>query len=180
MMLYENYDKEKVEEFYEIFKLMANAKHAEWPDMVRTFTNLCGAYMKNGWRVVGITQAAFDSFKEINFERIPTKKDPVSVERAHIKRRYDWIRELFNTDWKSSEDWWNFIYENDKVILATTYENKMSDTQGAPLVIAYEIPDNGEYFCDQYIGCKYRKKVERALLEKFDNGELDGRLWLRS
>lgn len=162
------YTEEKAKEFFEIFKLMAKAKHANHSDMVRTFTNLCGAYMSNGWRVVGITQDAYDAFKAVNFERIPTKKDPVSVERAHIRKRYDWITEMFNTEWNDPKEWWDFIYENDKVVFATPYENKMSDTQGAPLVIAYEIPDTGEYFTDQFIGCKYRKKVERALLESFE------------
>lgn len=156
---------EKVNEFFGIFKLMAAAKHADKSSMVRTFTNLYGCYSQNGWRVVGITQAAYDAFKLVNFERIPNKKDPVSVERAHINRRYDWVTILFNTEWDDPQAWWDFIYENDKVILSTTYENKMSDTQGAELVVVYEIPDTGEYFPSQYIGCKYRKKVERVFLE---------------
>jgi hypothetical protein len=63
------------------------------------------------------------------------------------------------------QEWWNFIYENDRVVLATTLENKQSDQKGIPLNIAYEIPDNGEYFQTNYIGCKYRKKVEKVLLE---------------
>lgn len=162
-------EKEKVEEFFGIFEKMAEAKHLNksFTELVRTFTSLSGAYIDNGWRVVGITAEAYKAFELVNFERIPTRRDPIAVERAHINKRYDWINELFTRKWEDPQAWWDFIYENDKTVLATTFENKMSDTQGIPLEIAYEIPDTGEYFKTQFISCKYRKKVEKVLLESF-------------
>ena len=159
---------EQIEELYSIFEPMAKAKYADHNYLVRAFTNIIGAYNTNGWRVVGITQAAYDAFKAIDFKRIPTKKDPVSVERAHINQRAMWIKELFDRQWDCPKEWWNFIYDNDKTVFATAFENKQSDQSGIPLVIAYEIPDTGEYFTNQFIGCKYRKKVEKALLESFE------------
>jgi len=162
-------ERKKLEEFFGIFKPMAKAKYANRTHLVRTFTSLYGAYSKGNWRVVGITQEALNAFALINFERIPNKKDVVSVERAHINKRADWVEELFETEWSCAKEWWNFIYEHDRTVLATSYENYESDNLGVPLKIAYEIPQTGEYFESQYIGCKYRKNVERVLLEGFYN-----------
>ena len=133
------YSEEKAKEFFEIYKLMAKAKHASHSDMVRTFTNLCGAYMSNGRRVVGITQAAYDAFKAVNFERIPTKKDPVAVERAHINKRYDWITKMFNTEWNDPKEWWDALVKTThellgknivpvEDIIAITTSNQMDGT----------------------------------------------------
>lgn len=161
-------EKEKREEFFEIFKALAKAKHTDKKYLYRAFTSLCSAYNEFNWRVVGITQDAMKAFERVNFERIPNRKDGTPVERAHINKRYDWMDELFNKEWSSSEDWWNFIWENDRTVLATAKENKASDQLGTPLEIAYEIEDSCEYFVSTFIGCKYRKK-ERALLESFLN-----------
>lgn len=132
---------------------------------IRAFSSTQGWFFDNTWRVVGITQDALDAFKAVDFARIPNRKDTVAVERAHIKQRALWLDELFNREWDNMQEWWDFIYENDRVVLATTQENKLSDQMGIPLKIAYDIPDNGEYFKTNYIGCKYRKKVEKVLLE---------------
>ena len=91
----------------------------------------------------------------------------MAVERAHIKQRAIWLDFLFEREWEDMNQWWKFIHDNDRVVLATTQENKLSDQMGIPLKIAHEIPDNGEYFKTNYIGCKYRKKVEKVLLESF-------------
>jgi len=155
----------KREEFFSIFLAMQKAKHAEKKYLYRAFSSLCSTFNEFNWRVIGITQDALDSFKAVNFERVPNRKDENPVERAHINKRYDWVEEVFNREWTSSEEWWNFIWENDQTVLATAKENKLSDTIGEPLKIAYEIPDG--YFVSTFIGCKYRKKVEKILLESF-------------
>ena len=134
---------------------------------IRAFSATQGWFFNNTWRVIGITQDALDAFKAIDFKRIPTRKDPIAVERAHINQRAVWLDELFKRQWDDPREWWDFIHNNDRVVLATVLENKQSDQSGIPLKIAHEIPDNGEYFQTNYIGCKYRKKVERALLEGF-------------
>ena len=160
-------NEEKLNEIFDIFKSLAKAKHCNKQYLVRAFGSIFGAYSDNGWRVIGITQDALEAFALINFERVPGKKDPVAVERAHINKRADWVEELFRTEWNSAKEWWDFIYENDRTVLATARENYESDNMDMPLKIAYEIPDTGEYFTSQYIGCKYRKKVEKVLLENF-------------
>ena len=158
-------NKVKREEFFEIFLAMQKAKHTDKKYLYRAFSSLTATFNESNWRVVGITQDALDSFKAVNFERIPNRKDENPVERAHINKRYDWVEELFSTEWDNSEEWWNFIWDNDATVLATAKENKQSDSIGAPLEIAYEIPEG--YFVSTFIGCKYRKKVEKPLLESF-------------
>jgi len=155
----------KREEFFQIFLAMQKATTAEKKYMYRAFSSVMSTFNEFNWRVVGITQDALDSFKAVNFERVPNRKDENPVERAHINKRYDWVQECFETEWKCSKDWWDFIWENDRTVLATAKENKQSDSIGTPLKIAYEIP-NG-YFVSTFIGCKYRKKVEKPLLESF-------------
>ena len=159
-------EKHKVEECFQIFKLMAKAKHANHKYMVRTITNLFGCYF-DGWTVVGITEDAYNSFKKVEFKRIPNKKDESPVERAHIVQRHKWVTELIERDWKNSQEWYDFIQENDKTVLATAYENKLSDKVGAPLKIKYHIPEIGKYFTGKFIGCTYRKNIEKKLLESF-------------
>ena len=156
-------EKEKREEFFDIFLAMQKAKSADKKYLYRAFSSLTATFNEFNWRVIGITQDALDSFKAVNFERIPNRKDENPVERAHINKRYDWVEELFQREWSCSEEWWNFIWENDRTVLATSRENKRSDSIGEPLNIAYEIPEG--YFVSTFIGCKYRKKVEKILLE---------------
>jgi hypothetical protein len=158
---------EKLEEFFSIFKELAKAKYPEHKFLVRTFTTLYGCYSENPWRVIGITEEALKAFQSNGFNRIPNKKDPIRVERAHINQRAIWVKELFEREWTCAKEWSDFLYENDRTVLATSVENKMSDQKGIPLVIAYEIPDTGEYFPGQFIGCKFRKKVEGELLKSF-------------
>ena len=160
-------EKEKLEEFFSIFKELAKAKYPEHKSLVRAFTALYGCYNDNPWRVVGITEEALKAFESTGFSRVPNNKDPMRVERAHIKQRSQWVKEMFEREWSCAKEWADFLYENDRTVLATAYENKMSDQKGEPLVIAYEIPDNGEYFRSQFIGCKFRKKVEGVLLKSF-------------
>lgn len=156
---------EKRAEFFEIFKALQKAKHADRKYLTRAFSSISATYNEWNWRVVGITEDAYKSFQSVNFERIPNRKDENPVERAHIHKRFDWVEELFKTDWQSSEEWFNFMWEKDMTVLATSRENKQSDINGTPLKIKYEIPEG--YFKSSFIGCSYRKKTEKVLLESF-------------
>ena len=108
-----------------------------------------------------------DAFKSVNFERIPRRKDPITVERAHVHQRAETLSIMFEREWHDCDEWWQFIWERDTTILATKNENHASDQLGIPLEIAYEIPQDMGFFQSNFIGCKYRKKWERALLESF-------------
>lgn len=163
----------KIEQYFNIFKASQpayrDANKTERAYLIRGFSTMQGAFYKNGWRVVGITQDALDAFESLEFIRIPNRKDPITVERAHIHQRNEWISEMFETEWDSAADWWEFIYERDTCVLSTSSENRASDQAGEPLIIAHEIPQNMGYFQSNFIGCKYRKGMERVLLENFAN-----------
>lgn len=162
---------EDMQNYFNIFKAFqpayksADAKRRNY--LIRSFSSAQGAFFDNSWRVVGITQNALEAFKAVDFKRIPKRKDPIPVERAHIHQRHTWISEMFETEWNDPEKWWQWVWERDACVLSTAAENIASDQQGIPLIIAHEIPQDMGYFQTNYIGCKYRKNVERALLESF-------------
>jgi hypothetical protein len=161
-----------IEHYFQIFKayqpayLEADNKSRNY--LLRGFSTTQGAFFNNSWRVVGITQAALDAFKSVNFERIPRRKDPITVERAHIHQRNAMLSEMFEREWTDANEWWNWIYERDVTVLATKNENHASDQLGIPLEIAYDIPQGMGYFQSNFIGCKYRKRVEKVLLENLE------------
>jgi len=85
---------------------------------------------KDGWIVIGITEAALEKFKENDYKR--TK----GVNRSHIFQRSETSQKMFEkTDW-DIESWWNFYVERDECILATSSENMNKE----PDVIKYEVP----------------------------------------
>lgn len=163
---------EHIELYFNIFKgyqLAWNSEGINRTSLIRGFSQTQGAFYDDSWRVIGITQAALDAFEAVGFARIPNRKDGVSVERAHVHQRNTWLTEMFEREWHDATEWWAFIHERDTCILATNSENRASDSTGAPLVIAHHIPEGMGYFTSTFIGCKYRKGVERALLEWFAN-----------
>jgi hypothetical protein len=72
------------------------------------------------WRVVGITHNALSLFKEHDFK----KKSGIKIQRAHLIDRDHWYSVLFETEWENSKQWYNFVYENDRTVLALSSENK--------------------------------------------------------
>ena len=161
---------EHIKLYFNIFKgyqLAWNSEGIDRTSLIRGFSQTQGAFYADSWRVIGITQAALDSFASLDFARIPNRKDEVTVERAHVHQRNTWLTEMFCKEWQDANEWWAFIHERDICILATNSENRASDSTGAPLEIAYEIPEGMGYFTSTFIGCKYRKGFERVLLEGF-------------
>ena len=161
---------EHIESYFNIFKatqVAYNTPGVNRTYLIRGFSQSQGAFYTDSWRVIGITQAALDSFASVDFARIPNRKDALTVERAHMHQRNAWLSEMFEREWSCANEWWAFIYERDVCILATNSENRASDRFGAILEIAHEIPQGMGYFTSTFIGCKYRKGVERKLLEDF-------------
>lgn len=72
------------------------------------------------WRVVGITHNALALFKENDFK----KKAGMKIQRAHLIDRDHWYNVLFETNWKNATQWFDFVCENDRTILALSSENK--------------------------------------------------------
>jgi hypothetical protein len=95
----------------------------------RMLQNLMGMN-KDGWIVIGITEAALDKFKENGCKR--TK----GVNRSHIFQRSATSQKMLEkTDW-DIESWWSFYVERDECILATSSENMNKE----PDVIKHEVP----------------------------------------
>jgi len=95
----------------------------------RMLQNLMGMN-KDGWIIIGITEAALEKFKANDYKR------PKGVNRSHIFQRSETSQIMFEkTDW-DIESWWNFYVERDECILATSSENMDKE----PDIIKYEVP----------------------------------------
>ncbi len=84
---------------------------------VRMLTALMSADA-GAWRVVGVTQAALDKFAEHEFRRV----SGMGVNRSHIIDRHQTYVEMRERD-MGVEEWWAFLQERDKCVLATSSEN---------------------------------------------------------
>ena len=68
---------EHIELYFNIFKanqLAYNTPGVNRTCLLRGFSQSQGAFCDNSWRVIGITQAALDSFASLGFKRIPNRK----------------------------------------------------------------------------------------------------------
>ena len=88
------------------------------------------------WKVVGITQKAYEVIKANDYKRPIGNKDS-KVNRAHISNRIDTSRTMLEGPLMNKEQWWQFYRDNDRCVLATGTEN-MSKQQE---VIKYAVPD---------------------------------------
>ena len=88
----------------------------------------------NKWRVIGITEKAVLRFAKNEFKY----KARMGINRSHIHQRSVRNKALLaKTDWKLDE-WWNYFYDRDECILATSTEN-MSKEELKP---SFKVPDN--------------------------------------
>jgi len=88
---------------------------------VRMLTALLGADA-NAWRVVGVTRAALDRFAANEFRRV----SGMGVNRAHLVDRHQTYTDILSRD-MDVEEWWAFLQERDKCVLATSSENLKND-----------------------------------------------------
>lgn len=147
------------EEFYNDFKLMRQMK-APIETKVILLTHLFGA-QENPWRVVGVTTEALKVFREHGFKKVVK----MGINRSHIVNRNDSYREMLSTDFMSCEDWWNFYYENDKTIFATSSENLTKNHSTEIL-----IDENLDLFRSQGYSWKHGV-AERTYLEQLYNNK---------
>lgn len=109
------------------------------------------------WRVVGVTQAALKVFQSHDFQ----KKSGIGVNRSHLVDRDSTYRKMLEKPIKDFNEWWQFYYENDKCVLATSGENNS--------VTIEDIIDTDEslgLFKSQGFAWKHRKRVEAEFLRK--------------
>ena len=123
------------EDLYQDFLIICSMR-APFDCKSRMLTFLL-AYIEKPWRVVGITEAALKIFKKNNFKRVPNMK----INRSHLVDRYLTHKEMLNIKFKNCNDWWDFFYEKDKTILATSSENS---TQTFSRI--FEFPSDHNFF----------------------------------
>jgi hypothetical protein len=90
---------------------------------------------KDFWRVVGITELAFNKIVENNY-KLPTGNKDNKINRSHITDRIKVSRIMLEGPAMDMETWWAFYLENDKCVLATATENKSKEEE----VIKYNVP----------------------------------------
>lgn len=90
----------------------------------------------NSWRVIGITPAALEVFKNKNFKKV----SGMGINRSHVTQRSEFYHQLLNSNFSSAQDFWKKYYENDMTILATSTEN-MSKTKDS-LKVYYPVPSD--------------------------------------
>lgn len=96
------------------------------------------------WRVVGITEEAVKAIARNNFNK-PSKV----LARDHTLTRKDTYNRIF-TEKMNFNEWWNWIWDNDKTILITNEEHNLIHSQNISKV--YAIDPNLSYFVDNGIG----------------------------
>ena len=152
-------NEELKKELFEIFKLFAKSEEISPSNITRAWAS-CFSAWKGAWRPHGITQKAFDLLVEKKFE------DLKGIHRAHIIPRFEVFEKAKGREWSCIDEWWDFMVEHDKCVLATKEENALSDKSDYELVSAYEIPnDERNLFETTFIGCKFRKKYEVEYLK---------------
>lgn len=73
----------------------------------------------NPWRVVGITEGALKIFQQNGFKT----KSKIGVNRSHNQSRNETFKTMLDKTFKDCDEWWEFFWERDQTILATSSEN---------------------------------------------------------
>lgn len=126
---------------------------------IRLLSELFGE-TENPWRVIGITRAALNIFKENGFNKVKR----MGINRAHLVDRKTSHKYMLENVFKEPDDWWEYYYENDKTILATSSENMSSSFSEI-----YYFENNDQLFKSSGFNWSYRKKKEKVFLEKLVN-----------
>ncbi len=78
---------------------------------------------KDFWRVVGITELAFNKIVDNDY-KLPTGNKDNKINRSHITDRIEVSRVMLEGHVMNIDTWWDFYLDNDKCVLATATENK--------------------------------------------------------
>jgi hypothetical protein len=92
--------------------------------------------MVPGWKVVGITAAALEIFKKLDYKRPPGRGE-LGVNRAHKYSRLHVGIKIFEEPITNFEKFWEYWEEHDQTVLATVNENYSKGQE----VSAHDVPD---------------------------------------
>ena len=117
---------------------------------------------KDFWRVVGITELAFNKMVENDVDDAKKNIKNNRIQRAHIKKRIETSSEMLEDPPMDIDTWWKFYKKNDKCVLATASENHSKPQE----IIKYKVP-KGLFNC---YGFSYRVgKEEIDFLKKLQS-----------
>ena len=119
----------------------------------------------NSWRVVGITPAALEIFKQHEFQ----KRSGMRINRSHLTQRFGFYQKLLKmkAEIKDPETFWNLYHDHDMTILASSSENMSKDMSA--LNNAYPVPrDERNLFQTAGYAWKHKEEEEQFLIELND------------
>lgn len=108
---------QKKAELYKIYELLFDSSFT-LPKKRSVITAVLG-YETWSWRVVGITEEAIKAIAREKFNK-PSRE----LARDHMRTRVETYSRIFNEKMGFNE-WWDWIWENDKTILMTNEEHKL-------------------------------------------------------
>lgn len=151
----------KKRELYEFYELLFRSSFTEAKK--RSVMTAILGYETWGWRVVGITEEAIKAIASNKFRK-PSKK----LARDHHRPRAETYKEIFSRKMEF-EEWWDFVWENDKTTLMTNDEHHRKNAQ--PISKVYPVNPSDSYFVDAEVaGWHQTQKREgefvRTLCEK--------------
>jgi hypothetical protein len=150
------------EVLYHDYLLIVNMQTLE-TNKIKLLSNLF-SINPNSWRVVGITQAALEIFKEHEFQ----KRSGMRINRSHLTQRFEFYKKLLNMNAKikDPDTFWNLYFEHDITVLASSSENMSKDTKA--LKNAYPVPrDERNLFQTSGYAWKHKEEEERFLIELY-------------
>jgi hypothetical protein len=103
---------------------------------------------KDYWKVIGITKEALKIFSKNDFK----SKSRLGIQRAHITQDRIVTNEYLLTNDLSFDEFWSYLIENDKTVLATSSENKRNDFGEI-----IKIDENLDLFSARGFGWKHNK-----------------------
>ena len=117
----------------------------------------------NSWRVIGITTAALEVFKQHDFKKV----SGMGINRSHIIQRHSFYNELINQEITDHQTFWDLYHQNDCTILATSTEN-MSKSEKI-FHNYYDIPnDERNLFQTAGYAWKHKEEEEYFLKELYE------------
>ena len=123
---------------------------------------ILGGRRMHGWRVVGITKAALQAYKDQDFSRQAEKANGMT--RGHLHRRIDTTSMVLDGEAPMSvEELAQVLWDRDMTIICVRGENKKLET-GEIEAISFENEDC-RLFTGKQVGWQFGE-AEKALLRK--------------
>ena len=141
---------------YEIYKLLCGShfSHAK----KRALMTAALGYETWSWRVTGISENAIRAIAMNDF-----KKPSRMLSRDHSRPRAETYNKEFFESIKPFEEWWSWVWDNDKTTLMTNEEHHNREQRSK----IYPLDPKENYFVDTEVaGWHQTKKHEGAMIRR--------------